>query len=105
MPGGELSGLLISGALPQVAWPGCLPLRRISCGYRHRDRAPGDSPARRSTVIPRGEGQSEADRTRTLNLRNVLKISAYDLVTASRPCRFRSSMLGGSCMVTRSETS
>jgi hypothetical protein len=27
-----------------------------SCGYRHRDRAPGDSPARRSTVIPRWGG-------------------------------------------------
>jgi hypothetical protein len=50
MPDAEVSGLLISGALPQIAWPGCLPLRRISCGYRHRDRAPGDSPARRPTV-------------------------------------------------------
>src|ERR1035438_3770565 len=48
------SDLLISGALPHVAWPGCLPLRRchvVACGTvtglpATHDRAPGDSPAR-----------------------------------------------------------
>lgn len=39
-------GLLISGAMPHVAWPGCLPLRRFMCGLCTVTRAPGDSPAR-----------------------------------------------------------
>ena len=49
-------GSVISGAMPRVAWSGCLPLRRLCVWLWHRDRAPGDSPARHFTVIPRCGG-------------------------------------------------
>ena len=49
-----------------AAWPGFgLPAAQaLTCGLWHRDRAPGDSPARRFTVIPRIRGLLALDNTR-----------------------------------------
>src|SRR6266571_4972980 len=52
---GKHQGLLISGAMPRLARPGCLPLRRSRVWLWHRGRAPGDLPARHRTVIPSGD--------------------------------------------------
>src|SRR6476660_9127760 len=53
-PGAEVSGLLISGAMPHLAWPESPAAQACIGVWRwHRDRAPGDSPARHFTVIPR----------------------------------------------------
>ena len=58
-PGAEVLGSLISGAVPHLARSG-LPAAQGVWGVWlwHRDRAPGDSPARHFTVIPRNGGSS-----------------------------------------------
>jgi hypothetical protein len=50
-PGAEVSDVMISGAMPRLAWPGCLPLRCYWCGFGTVTGHPVHPPARHRTVI------------------------------------------------------
>ena len=67
-PGARKSRSVISGAMPQEPGSGCLPLRRCHLWLWHRVRAPGDSPARHFTVIPRAGISHGPDTRRISNL-------------------------------------
>src|SRR5215469_171866 len=68
--------VMISGAMPRLAWPGCLPLRWCMVWLWHRDRAPGASTGPASHGHPAlREISYGADTTRISNFSPTLTVS------------------------------